>query len=117
MPRVLRGKPDKNPKLRIREYDDTGNFGGKTSRRINKYVDFGKEAEEDRRLDKLTARRLRREARNRPPRQATPVEPPAPAPAPAAFPFICKYKLYKLEFLRFGNAIKNFFHVHSPFVF
>ena len=51
MPRVLRGKPDKNPKLRIREYDDTGNFGGKTSRRINKYVDFGKEAEEDRRLD------------------------------------------------------------------
>ena len=33
------------------------------------------------------------------------------------FPFICKYKLYKLEFLRFGNAIKNFFHVHSPFVF
>ena len=26
MPRVLRGKPDKNPKLRIREYDDTGNF-------------------------------------------------------------------------------------------
>ena len=52
MPRVLRGKPDKNPKLRIREYDDTGNFGGKTSRRINKYVDFAKEAEEDRRLDK-----------------------------------------------------------------
>ena len=85
MPRVLRGKPDKNPKLRIREYDDTGNFGGKTSRRINKYVDFGKEAEEDRRLDKLTARRLRREARNRPPRQATPVEPPAPAPAPATY--------------------------------
>ena len=81
MPRVLRGKPDKNPKLRIREYDDTGNFGGKTSRRINKYVDFGKEAEEDRRLDKLTARRLRREARNRPPRQATPVQAPAPAPA------------------------------------
>ena len=38
------GKPDKNPKLRIREYDDTGNFGGKTSRRINKYVDFAKEA-------------------------------------------------------------------------
>ena len=85
MPRVLRGKPDKNPKLRIREYDDTGNFGGKTSRRINKYVDFGKEAEEDRRLDKLTARRLRREARNRPPRQATPVEAPAAAPAPAAY--------------------------------
>ena len=54
MPRVLRGKPDKNPKLRIREYDDTDNFGGKTSRRINKYVSASKEAEEDRGSDKLT---------------------------------------------------------------
>lgn len=93
MPRVLRGKPDRNPKLRIREFDDTGNFGGKTSRRVTKYAGFADREDEEQRIATLTARRLRREARDRPPRAPTPLEPEeAPAPAPVEYSFSAPIK-------------------------